>query len=247
MGGILEARSCRSVIEVPHHVAIIMDGNGRWATARGLPRVEGHRRGAKAVRRVVTAARERGITHLTLFAMSTENLGRPTDEVSKLFLLLRRFMLQEAELMRDKGIRFALMGDWSRLPPEVQDVARAVQSSTAAGRDMTLTVAVAYGGREDLVTGLQALVDEGGKVTPERLEGHLWSAHLPPVDLLIRSGGERRISNFLLWHLAYAELHFTDVYWPDFGVKDLERAISDYASRQRRYGQVPGRGPAASS
>jgi len=239
MGGLPATDSRCDPVRVPSHVAIIMDGNGRWAQMRGLPRVEGHRRGAKAVRRVVTAARERGISHLTLFALSTENLERPPEEVSKLFLLLKRFMLQEAQLMRNKGIRFALMGDRAQLPRDVDDLATRVEGYTAGCEDMILTVAVAYGGREDLVAGLQAMVDEGGPVTAERLEQHLWSAHLPPVDLLIRAGGERRISNFLIWHLAYAELHFTDVYWPDFGVKDLDRALSEFATRERRFGQVP--------
>jgi len=225
--------------ELPKHVAVIMDGNGRWARARGWPRLEGHRRGARAVRRVVRTARERGLTHLTLFALSTQNLDRPPDEVRALLRLLQRFMRQERQEMLDNGIHFTMMGDLSQLPSEVEEMAREVEAATSCGRDMRLTVAVAYGGQEDLVGGLRRLVEEGSPISAEQLEKHLWSAHLPPVDLLIRTGGERRISNFLLWHLAYAELHFTDIYWPDFKVADFDRAIQDFARRQRRYGQVP--------
>lgn len=225
--------------ELPNHLAMIMDGNGRWARVRGWPRIEGHRRGARTVRRVVRTARERGISHLTLFALSTQNLDRPPEEVRSLLGLLRRFMRQERQEMLDNGIHFTMMGDLSQLPPEVKEIADEVEAATSCGKEMRLTVAVAYGGQEDLVTGLRRLVEKGDPISAEQLEKHLWSSHLPPVDLLIRTGGERRISNFLLWHLAYAELHFTDTYWPDFKVADLDRALQDFARRQRRYGQVP--------
>ncbi len=240
-GGEPATETAQCPIQQPHHVAVIMDGNGRWARIRGWPRTEGHRRGAAAVRRIVRAARERDITNLTLFALSTQNLSRPANEVRSLFGLLRRFMLKEAEEMRSNGIRFRLMGDPKQLPDEVADLAQTIADHTARCQKMTLTLAVAYGGQEDLVAGLQSLMlDEGGEpVTAKRLEEHLWSAHLPPVDLLIRTGGERRISNFLLWHLAYAELHFTDILWPDFKVADLDRAMQEFVRRDRRYGQVP--------
>jgi undecaprenyl diphosphate synthase len=224
--------------ELPSHVAVIMDGNGRWAKMRGRPRVFGHRRGAKAVRTIVRSSRRRGIKALTLFAMSTENLARPPDEVTALFKLLRRYMQQEAEEMVSKGIRFRLMGDRSHLPPEVEALAKEVERTTSVGSEMDLTIAVAYGGREDLLSGVDRLARNGVDVTAENLEKHLWSSHLPPVDLLIRTGGERRISNFLLWHLAYAELYFTDVKWPDFTEGQYDRALQDYTRRQRRYGQV---------
>lgn len=172
--------------------------------------------------------------------MSTENLTRPPAEVTALMSLLRQFMRQECKEMVETGIRFTLMGDRSRLAPELHDLACEVEHATAPGTGMHLTVAVAYGGQEDLVVGLKRLVEAGGPVTADQLESHLWSAHLPPVDLLIRTGGERRISNFLLWHVAYAELYFTDVFWPDFKVAHLDRALQDFANRQRRYGQVVG-------
>jgi len=239
MGGVPAENTSRQEVTMPRHVAVIMDGNGRWARLRGRPRIEGHRQGAKAVRRIVRASRERGIGNLTLFAMSTENLRRPPAEVSALFHLLRRYLLQEAEEMRETGIRFTLMGDHSQLPKEVIELARDVERTTAGGNEMSLTIAVAYGGREDLLEGVRALQECGDPVSAEGLEQHLWSSHLPPVDLLIRTGGERRISNFMLWHLAYAELCFTDKHWPDFHVSDYDRAISDFARRQRRFGQVP--------
>jgi undecaprenyl diphosphate synthase len=223
---------------VPRHVAIIMDGNGRWANQRGRPRVFGHRRGARAVRTIVTAARKRGIEYLTLYALSTENLLRPPDEVKALFGLFRRFMLQERDEMLQQDIRFRVMGDRSHLPPEVDAVAREVEETTASCRTMNLTVAVAYGGREDLVAGLVELTRQGIPITAGSLEQCLWSAHLPQVDLMIRTGGERRISNFLLWHLAYAELMFTDVRWPDFNEAHFDRALTEFTSRHRRFGQV---------
>ncbi len=223
---------------LPRHVAIIMDGNGRWAQARGKRRVFGHRRGARTVRAISQSARRRGIKNLTLFAMSTENLMRPPEEVRALFGLLRRYMQQEAQEMLDQGIRFRLMGDRSTLPESIVELADDLERRTAAGQDMELTIAVAYGGREDLLTAINRLAQEGQEVTAETLEKHLWSSHLPAVDLMIRTGGERRISNFLLWHVAYAELLFTDVRWPDFGEKQFDRALQDYAHRQRRFGQI---------
>lgn len=224
--------------ELPRHVAVIMDGNGRWAKLRGRPRVFGHRKGAKTVRSIVRSSRRRGIEALTLFAMSTENLARPPDEVGALFKLLRRYMQQEAEEMVSRGIRFRLMGDRSHLPREVEALAKEVERTTSTGEEMDLTIAVAYGGREDLLSGVNRLAANGVEVTAENLERNLWSSHLPPVDLLIRTGGERRISNFLLWHLAYAELYFTDVKWPDFTDGRYDQALQDYSRRQRRYGQV---------
>ncbi len=226
--------------EAPRHVAIIMDGNGRWANIRGRPRIFGHRKGAKAVRTIVTAARKREIPYLTLFAMSTENLRRPPDEVGTLFNLLRRYMQQELAEMLDEDIRFRLMGNRSNLPPEVEELGREVERATAGCSTMNLTVAVAYGGREDLLAGLREVARRGLPVEAGSLEECLWSSHLPPVDLMIRTGGERRISNFLIWHLAYAELWFTDVRWPDFTEAHFDRALRDYVNRNRRFGQVPG-------
>lgn len=228
----------RGAADLPRHVAVIMDGNGRWATQRGRPRVFGHRNGARAVRKIVRMNRRLGIPNLTLFAMSTENLQRPFDEVKALFSLLRRYMQQEAEEMQTQGIRFRLMGDRSYLPREVEELACEVERTTEACTDMALTIAVAYGGKEDLLAGVARLTSDGAPITAENLERFLWSAHLPPVDLLIRTGGERRISNFLLWHLAYAELYFTDVKWPDFDEAHFDRALQDYCFRQRRFGQV---------
>ena len=225
-------------VTLPGHVAIIMDGNGRWAQALGKQRVFGHRRGARAVRRIVRHSRKRGIANLTLFAMSTENLSRPKHEVQALFSLFRRYLQQEAEEMRERDIRLRVMGDREALPPGIESLAREVEEYTAGCRAMELTIAVAYGGHEDLLVGMRRLSERGLDITLENLEQQLWSSHLPPVDLLVRTGGERRISNFLLWHLAYAELHFTDVRWPDFSETHFERALEDYSRRQRRFGQV---------
>jgi undecaprenyl diphosphate synthase len=228
---------------LPRHVAIIMDGNGRWAAGRGLPRSAGHERGADAVRRVVTAARELGLPALTLYAFSAQNWGRPGTEVKHLMRLLRMFILNERTELMDNGIRLRSIGDRDRLPAVVRLPLAALERATAQNREMTLCLALSYGGRESILAAARRLAEAqaAGRlgrdgITEAAFEGALATADLPPLDLVIRTSGEQRLSNFLLWEAAYAELYFTPVLWPDFGRADLEAALADFSQRQRRYG-----------
>jgi len=230
----------------PPHVAIIMDGNGRWAAARGLPRTHGHREGAQAVRRVVRAARELGLPALTLYAFSAQNWQRPRPEVDHLMRLLRRFALDEAPELLARDIRLVVIGESRRLPLFARGPLAALQAASAHNRGMTLCLALSYGGREALAAAARALVGEAaaGRLRPEQVDvaavaARLATSRLPPVDLLIRTSGEQRLSNFLLWESAYAELVFTPTLWPDFGVADLEHALAFFAGRERRFGRVP--------
>ena len=233
----------------PRHVAIIMDGNGRWASARGLPRARGHREGAEAVRRVVRAAREIGLPALTLYAFSAQNWQRPRPEVDHLMRLLRRFALDEAPEILARDIRLLVIGEAHRLPLLARAPLAALQAASARNRAMTLCLALSYGGREALAAAARALVREAaaGRLRPEQVDvaavaARLATARLPPVDLLIRTSGEQRLSNFLLWECAYAELHFTPTLWPDFGAADLQAALDAYGRRERRFGCLtPGR------
>ena len=230
---------------LPDHVAIIMDGNGRWAAARGGARADGHREGAEAVRRVVRAAREIGIRHLTLYAFSAQNWERPAGEVAELMQLLLRFVLQERAELNARGIRLTTIGDETRLPVFVRGPLAALAEATRANRGMTLCLALSYGGRESIIRAAQRLARAAvdGRVNPEAIgEAQLTRAldtrALPPPDLVIRTSGEQRLSNFLLWECAYAELYFTDVTWPDFGREDLLAALEAFSRRQRRFGRV---------
>jgi len=241
---------------LPRHVAIIMDGNGRWATERGLPRHEGHRQGAEAVKRVVRAARELGIPALTLYAFSEQNWGRPRAEVAHLMQLLGTFAVDEGPEILARGIRVVTVGDLSRLPAFARAPLAALVGASAGNRDLTLCLALSYGGREALTAAARGLCADAaaGRLRPEQLtERHLaarlGTAGLPPLDLLIRTSGEQRLSNFLLWEAAYAELYFTPIPWPDFDRGALVAAIEAYAQRQRRFGltgeQQPPRAHAA--
>jgi undecaprenyl diphosphate synthase len=228
---------------LPHHVAIIMDGNGRWAEERGLPRAEGHRRGADAVRRVVRAARELGLSALTLYAFSAQNWARPRAEVAHLMRLLASFVGGERDELLARGIRVVTIGDLARLPRFARAPLAALEVASAGNRDMTLCLALSYGGREALTAAARALAAEAaaGRLRPddvtERVLGaRLGTAALPPLDLVIRTSGEQRLSNFLLWEAAYAELYFTPILWPDFGRATLEAALDAFAGRQRRFG-----------
>jgi len=220
---------------LPRHVAVIMDGNGRWAEARGLPRVAGHREGAEAVRAVVRTARRIGLEALTLYAFSMQNWARPADEVGALMHLLVEFLESERGEMRENAVRLNAIGDLARLPPEVRAELEAVVAETRGNGGMVLTLALSYGGREELVQAARAAA-AAGPVDEASLEAHLWTRGLPELDLLVRTSGERRISNFLLWQAAYAELHFSDVLWPDFRDEAFLGAIADYQSRERRFG-----------
>jgi undecaprenyl diphosphate synthase len=230
---------------LPRHVAIIMDGNGRWASARGLPRVAGHRRGAEAVRETVRAAAEIGLEYLTLFSFSSENWKRPEAEVRDLMRLLRRYLLSEIAELHQQGIRLRILGERERLAPDILELINEAERRTAANRRMTLVIALSYGGRWEILQAArrlalevaQGLRDPAG-IDEASFAGALQSAGIPDPDLLIRTSGERRISNFLLWQLAYAELLFVERLWPDFRREDLLAAIADYRQRERRFGAV---------
>jgi undecaprenyl diphosphate synthase len=222
---------------LPRHVAIIMDGNGRWAEARGLPRVAGHREGSEAVRAVTRAARRIGLEALTLYAFSSENWGRPEDEVGALMQLLAEFLEAERGEMMANGIRLNAIGDLERLPAFVREKLAAVRAETGRNRDMILTLALSYGGRQEIVDAARrAASARGAALDAADLERALQTANLPELDLLVRTSGERRISNFLLWQAAYAELHFSEILWPDFRDAELFSAIADFQARERRFG-----------
>jgi undecaprenyl diphosphate synthase len=230
-------------VGVPRHVAVIMDGNGRWAANRSLPRHAGHRAGVKAVRATVEGCARRGVDALTLFAFSSENWSRPADEVAKLMLMFVEAIDRELDDLCKNGIRLRFIGDETRLKPKLVARMRAAETQTAAGGRMTLNVAIAYGGRWDIVTAARTLARRcvAGEFSPDAIDEAAIRSALqlgdgPDPDLFIRTGGEHRISNFLLWNLAYTELYFCDVLWPDFGDDQLERAFRHYGSRQRRFG-----------
>jgi undecaprenyl diphosphate synthase len=226
---------------VPNHVAIIMDGNGRWATKRFLPRVAGHVKGVDAVRGIVEACVKRGVQYLTLFAFSSENWRRPAEEVSLLMRLFVTALEKEVRKMHDNNIRLKIVGDLSRFDSALQDAIREAELKTAANTGLTVTVCANYGGRWDIVQAANRLIAEGNsgsEITEEDLSSKLSMAYAPEPDLFIRTGGETRISNFLLWQLAYTEFYFTDTYWPDFDAKALDLAIQSYQARERRFGRT---------
>ena len=230
---------------LPSHVGIIMDGNGRWAQLRGQERVEGHREGSRAVRRIVRAARRLGIKALTLYAFSEQNWARPDLEVDALMQLLREFLLSERDDILDNGIRLNAIGNLGRLPAVVRTVLDPLRKESAGHEQMTLTLALSYGGREEIANAARELARQvaAGTLQPDEITEHALHARMPSLsvgdpDLVIRTGGERRISNFLLYGLAYAELHFADVLWPDFGEQDLYEAIASFQRRERRFGLV---------
>jgi undecaprenyl diphosphate synthase len=227
---------------VPRHVAIIMDGNGRWARKRHLPRVAGHRKGSDAVRATVRACAERGVQYLTLFAFSSENWRRPADEVSFLMDLFVNALEQEVAKLHENGIRFRVVGDLSRFSARIQGLIREAQLLTDANTRLTLTVAANYGGRWDLMQAMTRMLaarpELAGGFSEQDLAAHLALNYAPEPDLFIRTGGEQRISNFLLWQLAYTELYFTDTLWPDFDAAALDQAIRSYRTRERRFGRT---------
>jgi len=228
---------------VPRHVAIIMDGNGRWAKQRMLPRVAGHRRGVEAVRAIILACIERDIQYLTLFAFSSENWRRPPEEISILMDLFVRALEQEVAKLHANGIRFKVVGDLSVFDRRIRELVTAGEAQTAAHTRLTLTVAANYGGRWDVAQAARRYfaihpnaARDGSELRPEELEPFLAMAYAPEPDLFIRTGGEQRISNFLLWQLAYTELWFTETLWPDVDAATLRQALADYAMRERRFG-----------
>jgi undecaprenyl diphosphate synthase len=226
--------------DVPRHVAIIMDGNGRWAKKRFLPRVAGHRKGVEAVREVVKACIERGVEYLTLFAFSSENWRRPPEEVSFLMQLFLSSLEKEVGKLDSNGIRFKVVGDLSPFDERIVEHIRRGEELTAKNTRLTLTVAANYGGRWDILQASNRCRAEApdAQITEERLAKFLSMSYAPEPDLFVRTGGEQRVSNFLLWQLAYSELYFTDTLWPDFGVASLEEAFTSYRRRERRFGRT---------
>ena len=230
---------------LPHHLAIIMDGNGRWAKQRMLRRIVGHQRGVETARLMVEECSSLGIRYLTLYAFSAENWLRPKTEVKALMTLLKKYIRSETPRMMKNNIRFNVIGDRSELPPDVEQEVTDALTQTAANSGMVLTLALSYGSRQEIVRAAKQMAGDltAGRIAADRVDERLFNSYLytsdiPDPDLLIRTSGEMRISNFLLWQLAYAELYFCDVNWPDLGKKDLYRALHDYQSRERRFGQT---------
>lgn len=230
---------------MPRHLAIIMDGNGRWAQARGMKRLDGHRAGAETVRDITRACRKLGIEYLTLYAFSTENWQRPRLEVEGLMLLLRNYLQNELDEMLKNGIRLRTLGDTGRLPRAVKSLLTETIAKTADNSEMVLSLALSYGGRSEIVNACRDLAGEciKGNLKPEDIDEEafsrrLFTADMPDPDLLVRTGGDKRISNFLLWQIAYAELYITNKAWPDFKEDELKKALLDYQNRQRRFGKT---------
>ncbi|BDG59381.1 isoprenyl transferase [Caldinitratiruptor microaerophilus] len=252
-GGLLETSSCGperpegGLPQGPRHVAIIMDGNGRWAAERGQPRIAGHRAGVESIRHVVRACPDLGIEVLTLYAFSTENWKRPRAEVEALMALLLEYFHREVDQLREAGVQIRVMGRVHELPPPQRQAVEEAVRRTRGGRRLLLNLALNYGSHAELVDAFRAILDKvrRGELRPEDVDEavigqHLYTAGLPDPDLIIRTGGEMRLSNFLLWQAAYAELWITPVFWPDFRREHLEQAVRDFVQRERRFGAVPG-------
>ena len=228
---------------MPSHVAIIMDGNGRWAKQRGLPRTFGHSSGARQVKALINHCADRGVAFLTLFAFSSENWKRPADEVSTLMSLFVLYLEKEIRAMRMEGVRLRVVGDLSRFDSRLRNLIEQAQRETADNQRITVTVAANYGGRWDMVEAVRRWQEahperSAQSLTDEELAPFLSASHAPDPDLLIRTGGESRISNFMLWQLAYAELYFTDVLWPEFSTQEMDKALDWFAAKDRRFGAV---------
>ena len=226
---------------IPAHIAIIMDGNGRWAKQRGLPRTEGHKAGTETARAVVTRCRELGVKHLTLYTFSKENWSRPKDEVKILFELLTSFLKREEKSLKEQGIRLKVLGEINDMPLAVRQVLKHVMRQTKKCSDMTLNLALNYSGRDEILRATQAIAAKGlspEEITEDVFAAELWTAGQPDPDLIIRTSGELRLSNYLLFQCAYSEFYFTDIYWPDFSPTELEKAIGELGSRQRRFGKT---------
>lgn len=230
---------------LPQHIAIIMDGNGRWAELRGVPRTEGHRRGAQRAKEIIEVSYEIGLGNLTLYTFSVENWRRPYDEVFTLMNLLKEYLIKEKEALVNKGIRFRTIGNRDMLPEDVISIIRDVEEATRDGSSMNLVLCLSYGGRDEIIRALKRLLIQ--KIKPEEIDeenfkNYLDTKGLPDPDLIIRTSGERRLSNFLIYQSAYAELYFTETLWPDFTREEFFEAIQDFQKRQRRFGAVKTRG-----
>jgi len=240
MSGVSSTQEIPAHGGVPQHVAIIMDGNGRWAKRQLLPRIAGHRRGVESVRNAVSACIERGISYLTLFAFSSENWRRPAEEVALLMQLFTSALTNEVEKLHRNGVRLKVVGDTQRFSAKLRALIEQAEKHTAANQRLTLSIAANYGGRWDIVQAVSRLVKEKGveKIDEEALAPYLAMSYAPEPDLFIRTGGEQRVSNFLLWQLAYSEFYFTDTLWPDFDAAALDAAIVSYRARERRFGRT---------
>jgi len=229
--------------QLPEHVAIIMDGNGRWAERKGLNRIRGHRKGADTVRKIVTFSREIGIRWLTLYAFSEENWKRPSSEVQGLMTLLNRFLKNELKEMQKNGIQLRTIGRTERLPKSTRQILQDTIEKTSSNSDMTLTLALSYGGRQEILDAILKIVSQvqenkisASDITEKLVSNSLYTSGMPDPDLLIRTSGEYRISNFLLWQISYSEIYITQTLWPDFGENEYEKALRDYQMRDRRFG-----------
>ena len=228
-------------VNIPVHVAIIMDGNGRWAKKRGLPRFFGHRKGVDSVRKIVRASAEFGIKYLTLYVFSSENWERPQSEINKLMKLLEQLLIKEEPELNKNNVRVRAIGQIERLPQKVQDSLNYMINKTKDNTGLVLVLALSYGGRNEIINAIKKIAREKkdfAVLTTEEFRNYLYDSLLPDPDLLIRTAGEMRISNYLLWQSAYTEFYFTDVLWPDFDKKELLAAIEDYSQRKRRFGKV---------
>jgi len=230
---------------IPKHIALIMDGNGRWAKERNLPRSMGHKAGVETIRRVITEADELGVKYLTLYAISTENWKRPKDEVSTLMKLLVQYLRKEIDELDSKGVVINVLGDISKLPQECIDEINKASIRTKNNKGITMNVALNYGGRDEIIRAIKSIVDEEKKgglniddIDDEVINKYLYTAGMPDPDIIIRPSGEQRLSNFLLWQCAYSEFWYSDINWPDFTGKDLRRAIYDFQNRDRRFGGI---------
>ena len=239
--------SKNSIKAPPEHIAIIMDGNGRWAKSRGLPRSSGHQKGVKSVRTIVKHCAKIGVNTLTLFAFSSENMNRPSEEVGLLFKLFLMVLKNETKKLKDNNIRLDIIGDLSVFTPEIQHLAEKAKQQLQNNTGLNLVIAANYGGQWDITEAAKKIATKAvnGEITPENIDknvfgGHTSLAQYPRVDLLIRTSGEARISNFLLWDIAYSELYFCDTLWPDFDANDLDLAIKNFHSRDRRFGERNG-------
>ena len=231
----------------PVHVAIIMDGNGRWAKARGLPRSAGHQRGAEAARKAVRAAADAGVSYLTLFGFSSENWNRPDEEVTDLMGLLRFYLKREVKSLEKDGVRLKVIGNRQLLPDDIQELISGAEDRTRENSKITLVIALSYGGRAEIVEAAKSIATKAidgsvdvSEINEEMFSGFLETSDIPDPDVLIRTSGEKRISNFLLWQTAYSEFIFIDTLWPDFSAEDFNAALAEFGARDRRYGKVSG-------
>ncbi len=227
------------MLSIPVHIAIIMDGNGRWAKSKGLPRIMGHYKGAEVAEDITRACIDLGVKYLSLFAFSTENWRRPKEEVESLFELMKNYLAEKRGALMELGVRLRFIGRRDRINPDLKELMESLEEDTSGNDKITVVLAVDYGGRDDIVRAVRKLLNSGRKYVDEDSFSKLLDlGNIPDPDMLIRTAGEKRISNFLLWNLAYTELYFTDVCWPDFNRRELVKAIEDFSKRRRKFGRV---------